>query len=158
MPDWSYWSLNKRRMIESAVVISSKKEFAMVKVYHSDFCNTCSARTLCFGEKRKKGIIIVRNPISAESGDAVEIKIPEEGYNKELIQIFGILLLSSLAGLALGSFAAFLHPLSSTQAGILGFIIGLIAGSFFISRFFRQKKNKLYPVIIKITKKGDSHG
>jgi len=147
-------------MKEKAWVVSSQGELAQVKVNQKEeLCNACSARSLCVGQKQTKGTITVLNPLSAQPGDEVKIEIPEESYNKELILIFGALLSAALFGLALGYLFALLLSFPSSQLSFIGFILGLLMGGFLLFRYFRQIKNKrLYPLIIDITRKGDSHG
>jgi positive regulator of sigma E activity len=147
-------------MKEMAVVCSSQKDFAQVRVeLKEEICPTCSARLLCIGQQEEKGTITVLNPLSAQSGDEVKIEIPEGDYSKELIRLFGVLLIASLSGLALGYLCALFLSLPPSAFSLVGFLLGLLSGGFILFRYFRQtKKNKLYPVITDIIKKGDSYG
>jgi len=147
-------------MKEMAVVCSSQEDFAQVKVELKDeICPSCSARSLCIGQQEEKGTITVLNPLSAQPGDEVKIEIPEGDYSKELIRLFGILLVASLSGLALGYLFALFLSLPPSQLSLLGFLLGLLSGGYILFRYFRQtKKNELYPVITDIIKKGVSHG
>ena len=147
-------------MDEKAIVCSSQGEFAQVKVeLKEEICPTCSARSLCIGQQKEKGTITVRNPLSAHPGDEVKIEIPEGRYSKELIVLFGILLVACIVGLALGYLFALILSLPPSQTSLLGFLLGLLSGGLILFRYFRHpKKNKLYPVITDIIKKGDSHG
>jgi len=155
----SYWTIEKIKMKEKVIIISSQKEFALVKVDQNEFCQKCSARFLCLGGKHNKGTITVLNPLSAQPGDEVNIEIPEGSYSKELIYLFGVLLMSAFSGLFLGYFSTFIFPWPSTQSSFIGFLLGLLSGGLILFCCFRQtKKNKLYPVIINIIKKGDFHG
>jgi positive regulator of sigma E activity len=147
-------------MEEKAVVCASQKDFAQVQVeLKGEICPTCSARSLCVGQQEEKGTITVLNPLSARPGDEVKIEIPEGDYTKELIRLFGILLIGSILGLALGYLLALFLSLPPTPISLLGFLLGLLSGGFILFRQFgRAKKNKLYPVIVDIIRKGDSHG
>ncbi len=147
-------------MEEKAVVCASQKDFAQVKVeVKGEICPACSVRSLCVGQQEEKGTITVLNPVSAQSGDEVKIEIPEGDYTKELIRIFGILLVGIILGLALGYLLALFLSLPPTPISLLGFFLGLLSGGIILFRYFgRKKKNKLYPVIIDIIRKGGSHG
>ncbi len=147
-------------MEEKAVVCTSQKDLAQVKVeVKKEICPTCSARSLCIGQQEEKGTITVLNPMSARPGDQVKIKIPEGYYTKELIRLFGILIIGSILGLGLGYLFALFLSLPPTPVSLLGFFLGLLSGGIILFRHFgRTKKNKLYPVIIDIIRKGDSHG
>jgi positive regulator of sigma E activity len=147
-------------MEEKAVVCSSQKDFAQVKVEVKDeTCPTCPARSFCVGQQEQKGTITVLNSLSARAGDEVKIEIPEGDYTKELIRFFGILLIGSILGLALGYLLALFLSWPPTPISLLGFFLGLLSGGVILFRHFgRTKKNKLYPVIIDIIRKGDSHG
>lgn len=147
-------------MEEKAVVCTSQKDFAQVKVeLKGEICPSCSARSLCIGQQEEKGTITVLNPLSARPGDEVKIEIPEADYSKELIRFFGILLIGSIFGLALGYLFALFLSLPPIPVSLLGFFLGLLSGGLILFRYFRQtKKNKLYPVITDIIGKGDSNG
>lgn len=140
-------------MIESALVISTEETYARVKVSQKEYCDTCSARSLCVGQKQKDGTIIVLNPLSAQEGDTVNIEIPEARYTRELIVLFGVLLIAALSGLILGYLSSFLFNLPSSSTSIAGFLSGLLLGGLFLFIHFRPKnENKLYPVIVAIIK------
>jgi len=143
-----------------AVVCSAQNDLAQVKVeLKTDSCPSCSARSLCFGQQEEKGTITVLNPLSAQPGDEVQIEIPEGGYTRELIMLFGILLLGAIFGLALGYLIALFLSLPPSPFSLLGLFLGLLSGGLVLFRYFRQtKKNTLYPVITGIIKKGDFHG
>ncbi len=147
-------------MKDNGIVISTNKEFAQVEVKCLlESCQNCRARSLCIGQDQSRGMIAVRNPLSALPGDKVQIEIPERQYNKALILLFGSLLTAALLGMALGFLSSSLLPLSSSQASLLGLLLGIILAILWLFRFFRKKnKEILYPVIINITKKGDRHG
>lgn len=153
-------AFGEAEMKEMAVVCSSQKDFAQVKVeLKEEICPSCSARSLCIGKQEEQGTITVLNPLSAQPGDEVKIEIPEGAYNKELIVLFSVLLIASLAGFALGHLFALLLSLPPSRVSLLGFLLGLLSGGFILFRHFRHpKKKKLYPVITDIIKKGDCHG
>lgn len=147
-------------MIENAIVISSREDFAQVKIdLKEELCHSCSARNLCVGKRRENGTITVLNSLSARPGDEVKISIPERSYNKELIILFGALLLISLFGLIFGYLFALILALPASLVSLIGFLVGLLSGGFLLSRYFRQiNRKKLYPSIIDIIRKGGSHG
>lgn len=147
-------------MIEKAIVISSRVDFAQVKIdSKEEICHSCSARSLCVGKQQQNGTITVLNSLSAKPGDEVKISIPEGGYNKALIILFGALLFISLLGLISGYLVALLLALPPSQIGLTGFLLGLLSGGFLLFRYFRRiNKKRLYPSIIEIIKKGDTSG
>jgi positive regulator of sigma E activity len=114
---------------------------------------------LCTGQDKAKGFLAVKNPLKACAGDKVEIDIPETKYNQILILLFGSLLIAALLGMGAGYLLSSLLPLSSSAASLLGLLLAVIGAGCILYRYFRRKlKNKLYPVIINILKKGDCHG
>jgi len=146
-------------MIDDAVVISTQKDMARVKVLASTSCSCCSARVFCQGQKSEEGILTVQNPLQAAPGDKVKIEIPELNYSKETIRIFGFLLVSSLLGLALGYLAAPLLLITRDLSSLVGLLGGLAISLLWLYLLSRgQMKKNLYPVIIDITKKGENHG
>lgn len=147
-------------MKDNGIVISTKEEFAQVEVNcFVESCQNCRASSLCVGQSKSKGQISVKNPLMAHPGDEVKIEIPETKYNRILILLFGILLLSALLGMAAGYLFSSLLPLSSATSSLLGFLLGIILAGFWLFRFFRKKnKGNLYPVITDIVKKGDNNG
>lgn len=148
----------KQKMKEPALLVSTQESLARVKVKQKDFCDTCSARSLCVGQKQKDGTIVVFNPLSAKEGDLVTIEIPESRYTRELIIVFGVLLGASLLGLLIGYISSFLLLFHSLYTSFIGFFSGLVLGGFFLLYYFRHKKeNKLYPVIVEIVKKEDAY-
>ncbi|MGB8951885.1 MAG: SoxR reducing system RseC family protein [Candidatus Aminicenantales bacterium] len=146
-------------MIDDAVVVSTQKDMARVKVTSSSLCCSCSARLICQGQQGEGGTLTVFNPLKAAPGDLVKINIPEAKYNRETLRIFGILLISSLLGLALGYLAAPMLKLPAQAAGFIGLLVGLALGGLGLFRYSRtQNKRKLYPVILAIVHKGETHG
>lgn len=147
-------------MKDKGLVVSTKNNFAQVEVQCLiESCASCSARSLCTGRDRSKGLLEVQNPLDACSGDEVEIEIPETKYNQALILLFGTLLVAALLGMGAGYFLSPIVPMSSSAASLLGLILAVLGTGLFLFRYFR-KKNKIhmYPVIINILNKGDCHG
>jgi len=138
------------------LVISTKEGMAQVEVECLTSCHHCSARILCVGQNRSKGILSALNPLNARPGDEVTIEVPESNYSRSLILLFGVLLASSLLGMGTGSFISNLLKLSSSYASIFGLFLGLFLGGAGLFFYFNKKnKDRLYPVISKIAKKGD---
>lgn len=147
-------------MKDKGLVVSTKNNFAQVEVQCLiESCASCSARSLCIGRDKSKGLLEVQNPLNACTGDEVEIEIPETKYNQALILLFGTLLIAALLGMGAGYFLSPIVPMSSTAASLLGLILAFLGTGLFLFRYFR-KKNKIhmYPVIINILNKGDCHG
>jgi positive regulator of sigma E activity len=150
----------ERKMKDKGLVVATKNDLAKVEVHCLiESCGSCSARSLCTGDDKSKGLLEVQNPIQACTGDEVEIEIPETKYNQALILLFGTLLVAALLGMAAGYLLSPFIPLSSSAASLLSLILAVLTTSLALFRHFR-KKNKLhmYPVIINILKKGDCHG
>ena len=147
-------------MKDKGLVVSTKNNFAQVEVQCLiESCASCSAKSLCTGRDRSKGLLEVQNPLNACTGDEVEIEIPETKYNQALILLFGTLLIAALLGMGSGYFLSPIVPMSSSAASLLGLILAVLGTGLFLFRYFR-KKNKIhmYPVIINILNKGDCHG
>ena len=147
-------------MKDKGLVVATKNDLAQVEVQCLiESCGSCSARSLCAGHDKSKGLLNVQNPLKACTGDEVEIEIPDTKYNQTLILLFGTLLIAALLGMGTGYFLSPLLPLSSSAVSLLGLILAVLGTGLVLFRYFR-KKNKayMYPVIINILKKGDCHG
>ncbi len=140
------------------MVVTTEEDMAQVEVEcFIESCQNCSAQSLCIEKSQSKGLLTVRNPLRAGPGDEVEIDIPDTKYSRALILLFGSLLVASLLGIGLGSLLSPLLPLSSSASSLLGLLLALITAGLVLLRYFRAKnKASLYPVIIGITKKGES--
>jgi positive regulator of sigma E activity len=146
-------------MRDNATVIGVRDNLAWVKVSPRVACCECSARALCAGQKDNDGRLAVCNPLHAAPGDEVEIEVPERNYHRELIAIFGFLLLASLAGLAAGHFLLPLRHAPVAVNGFLGLLAGLALAAYGIFRYYRsQNKTAGFPVIVEVLKKGEFHG
>lgn len=147
-------------MKDRGVVISTHSDLAEVVVECLvEACSSCSAKVICTSQSPSKGRLAVKNPLRASVGDAVEIEIPEQRYNRALILIFSSLILASLSGLGIGSLFSLLFSLSPQTAGIIGFFLALFSAGAWLFRHFRKKNREfLYPVIMNIIHKGDSYG
>ena len=146
-------------MKDNGIVVSIKQDLADVEVQCLVVCHDCSAQSLCIGKKQKKGLLSVKNPIKACPGDEVTLEVPEENYNRALIQVFGTLLAASLLGLGLGVLFSDLLGFRTPESGLVGLLAGLFLGGTGLYFLFRNKnEKKLYPVITNIIKKGDCHG
>ena len=147
-------------MKDKGLVVNTKNDLARVEVQcFIDSCGSCSARSLCTGQDKSKGLLEAKNPLKATVGDEVEIEIPETKYNQALILLFGTLLVAALLGMGAGYLLSPLVPLSSSVTSFFGLILAVLGTGLVLFRYFRKKnKMHLYPVIINILKKGDCHG
>jgi len=146
-------------MKDKGTVVSTENDLARVEVACLEACQECSASSLCIGPKNAAGILSVRNPLHAKTGDRVLISIPESRYSKALILLFGVLLLATLAGMGLGYWMNPILPLSSSASSLLGALLGIaLAGTLLFLRFDKITNESLYPEIIEILHKGDSYG
>jgi positive regulator of sigma E activity len=146
-------------MRDSATVIRVQNGLAWVKVTPKVACCECSARALCSAKQDEDGQLAVRNPVDAHPGDEVEIDVPETDYTRTLSTIFGLLLIGSLAGLALGYILSPVRSLTPGENGLIGLLAGLGLSGLGIHRRYRSGKHDAgWPVIIEIIKKGGFHG
>jgi len=146
-------------MRDNAVVVSVKESLAWVQVTPQVSCTECSARSLCAGHKDGAGRLAVQNPLQARPGDEVEIEVPEANYQKDMMRIFGLLLVASLAGLGLGYAARPLSSLDPASNGLLGLLAGILIAATGLVRYYRAHRRKAgYPVIVEILNRGGSHG
>lgn len=142
-------------MKDKGRVVSTKNDLAQIEVSClTDSCQKCSARNICAGNNQSKGLLTVKNPLNANSGDEVEIEIPDTKYNMALILLFGSLLVASLLGMGVGYVLSPLFPLSSQEMSFFGLLLFLILAGIILWRHFHKKNNTpLYPVIIDIIKR-----
>jgi len=146
-------------MTDNGLVIATEKGLAEVEVSCFEGCLSCSARSLCIGNKKNKGRLSVKNPLQAQPGDEVKVKIPETQYCQALSLLFGGLLVALLVGLGIGYLIATLFFFPLFQASLAGLATGLVFGGLILFIIFRRKnEDQLYPVIIDILKKGDRYG
>ena len=143
-------------MRDKGLVVNTEEDMAQVEVQcFTDFCQNCSAQSLCIGQNQSKGLLMVRNPLRAYPGDEVEVEVPDTKYSRSLILLFGSLLVASLLGIGLGSLLSPFLPFTSSASSFLGFLCALVIVGFVLVRYFREKnKTSLYPVIIGIAKEG----
>ena len=144
-------------MKDKALVVSTQDNLARVEVQcFIESCHDCSARSLCLGQGKRKGLMVARNPLKAQTGDEVEVDIPESKYNQALILIFGTLLASSMLGMGAGYALSLFLSLSSSGAGFSGLLLGvLIAGVWLFRYYHKNRRLRLYPRITRILKRGD---
>jgi positive regulator of sigma E activity len=146
-------------MKDKGWVVSTKNDLAQIEVAClTDSCQKCSAHNICAGNNQSKGLLTVKNPLNATSGDEVEIEIPDTKYNMALILLFGSLLVASLLGMGVGYVLSPLLPLSSQETSFFGLLLFLILAGIILWRHFHKKNNApLYPVIIDIIKNEGSY-
>lgn len=146
-------------MKDNGTVVRLQDSLAWIRVIPKVACCDCSARALCSAKQDEEGTLAVRNPLGARPGDEVEIEVPETAYSRALSTIFGLLLVVTLAGLALGYLLRPVRSLSPAENGLIGFLAGLVLGGLAVHRRYRAgKADASWPVIIAILKKGGSHG
>lgn len=146
-------------MRDNAVVLSVEDNLAWVKVSPLVSCGACSARSLCAGHRDSAGRLAVRNPVQARPGDCVVIEVPETNYHRDLIRMFGFLLVGLLLGLALGYVIRPLGGLGQAENGLLGLVAGLGLSGIGLFYYYRSRKRQPgYPMIVEISDKGGFHG
>ena len=158
MPSGGYIKM-RTSMKDKGTVVSTENDFARVEVACLKACQDCSASGLCIGQKNDRGLLSVKNPLHAKTGDLVFIAIPESHYSKALILLFGVLLFATLAGMGLGYVFSPVLPLSSSGSSLLGVCFGITLAGIGLSRRFKRINNEsLYPQITEILNKGGIHG
>jgi positive regulator of sigma E activity len=145
-------------MKEKGIVLDKEQEKTKIRIFNPELCSHCNVRFFCVGKKSSDDTILVENNIGAEPGDEVEFDVPVKEYNKELIKMFGFLLLGIVGG-AIGGYN--LSPFLSIAKELtilITTIFGLgIMGIFVVSNF-KKKYNSLFPTITRIIKKGEKNG
>ena len=143
-------------MKDKGLVVSTQDNFARVEVQcYIESCHDCSARSLCVGQDKEKGMLVATNPLNAQPGDEVEVDIPETKYNQALILLFGVLLASAVLGMGAGYLLSLFVSLSSSVASFSGLLLGLlIAGGWLFRHFHKDRRFRLYPKITGILKRG----
>jgi positive regulator of sigma E activity len=143
-------------MRDKGLVVSTQDDLARVEVRcFIESCHDCSARSLCLGQDKKKGLLVARNPLEAQAGDEVEVDIPETKYNQALVLLFGVLLAAAILGMGTGYFFSHIFSLSSSMASFSGLLLALlIAGGWLFRYFHKDHGLHLYPEITSILKRG----
>jgi len=134
-------------MRDEALVKKIDGPYAEVLVQPREACHSCAARALCSVNESGEALLRVLNPLEAKPGDLVEIEVPETTYSRQLIFIFGLLILASMAGAILGTILSSWMGLSASLAGGLGFFLGAGLSSIVIWKIFRRPKRCVFPVI-----------
>lgn len=124
--------------------------YAEVFVQPKEACHSCAARALCTINESGEKLLRVLNPLAAQPGDLVEIEVPETAYSRQLILIFGLLILASMAGAILGTIFSSKVGLSTSLTGSIGFFFGAGLGSLIIWQVFRRPKKNIFPIICAI--------
>lgn len=147
-------------MKDKALVISTDKNgTAQVRIDAQKACEECSAYHICKGFKKENGLLTASNPMGAEKGDEVTIRIPEGKYNRDLILLFMTLITALVLGTITGTFLSPLLKWNSSLTGFLGLLLFLLPAGAVLFRYLKKKsKIEHYPVIIDILNKGVRHG
>lgn len=146
-------------MRDEALVKKIDGPYAEVLVQPKEACHRCASRALCSLNETGEAVLRVLNPLAAKPGDVVEIEIPEATYSRQLMLIFGLLILISIAGAGLGTILSTWSGLSVSLAGAIGFFTGASLASLVIWKIFRRPKKTIFPVICAIlNSNGGFHG
>ena len=145
-------------MKEKGIVISKEQDKTKVRISNPELCQHCHIRFFCIGKKDSNGTILVNNPLEAVPGDEVELEIPDIEYNKQMIKIFGLLLLGTVVGAVAGYITSSFFLISKEIITLFTTLVGIFIAGFFI--YFRaiHGYNSLFPKIIRIIKKGENNG
>lgn len=143
-------------MKDKGLVASTQDDLAQVEVQcFIESCHDCSARSLCLGPDKKKGLIVARNPLEAQTGDEVEVDIPESKFNQALILLFGTLLAAAILGMGAGYVLSLFLSFSPSVASFSGLLLGVFISGVCLFRYFHKSHRlRLYPKITRILKRG----
>ena len=144
-------------MKEKGIVLNKEQEKTKIRIFNPELCSHCNVRFFCIGKKNSDNTILAENKVGAEPGDEVEFDIPVEEYNKELIKMFGFLILGIIGGAIAGyNLSPFLF-ISNELTILITTIFGLGIMGVFVVFNFKKKYDSLFPTITRIIKKGEKN-
>ncbi|MGM0419483.1 MAG: SoxR reducing system RseC family protein [Bacillota bacterium] len=144
-------------MEEEAVVISSSRNKAKVRLIKQSACQHCDHECGLAGDSHeiKEIEVEVENPVGADEGERVALEMG----NKEVYFASFLVYLLPLVFMFLGYFLftgplGYFLPLSGEPAGMLGALTFLIASFFSLKRIdnYLNTKSSFHPKITKIIK------
>lgn len=117
---------------EHATVVALDNEYAQLEIIRKKPCGLCGKTRGCgvsmwgklFNHRQKP--LRLHNDIGAKVGDDVVIGIQEDAFLKSTLYLYGIPLMSLLAGAMLGSL--FAQGQSADAYAVTGAVLGLIIG------------------------------
>ncbi len=87
-------------MREKGIVLANKKGYAQIKVNRTTACGSC--RNCSLGEKDSSLKIWAKNPVNANTGQIVEIKLNVSTFLSATLIAYGFPLLAFLTGIIFG--------------------------------------------------------
>jgi positive regulator of sigma E activity len=139
-------------MIERGKVIKNDGERIELEMHTGFSCEGCS---VCFVDKNKRHILQVRQRLSIEPGDLVELEILPEFTIKSAFLLFFFPLLMLVFGYYLFHDLLLLPNIPAIYRGIIGALLGLL-GSYVIvytyDRILRHKSSDNHIRIIRVIK------
>lgn len=146
-------------MIEqSAVVIRTEGENALVEVQRQGACGSCHAKQGCgtgilqssIGRRAMR--MTARNACAAHTGDEVVVAVPERGFIKTAFYTYFLPLLLMLAGAVIAQqFEWSGTGFNSDFGALAGAIAGLVIALLLLRQYAKkiEKNPALHPVIIR---------
>jgi sigma-E factor negative regulatory protein RseC len=131
---------------QDGIVIAVHDDLAEVEGRRQSMCGGCAANGACgtslierfFG--RRQPILTARNPIGAHPGDVVVVGMPESALVGAAIAVYLVPLLTMIAGAIGGDhIASVVVPEFTRGVGVLGGMLGLAFGLWWLARFSRSR-------------------
>lgn len=132
-------------MIETGVVIETRQDQATVAFAMNEACRTCKAGCLLMSSENGRRVLQAHNPVHAQVGDSVHVKISPVSSAGSAAILFLFPLLGMIVGYVVG------QALTGTQAGgMAGTGIALLLafiGVRFLDRMLSRRRG-YEPVIL----------
>lgn len=129
--------------VDTGVVVSCQEDRVRVVVQSRDECGSCSLAQFCAVTRQPSSTLTVISPINVSPGDRVEISIDDSLILKVSAIMYGVPLLTFLAGVFGGygfSLLAGLHG-GTAAAAQIGSGFALLALGVIVSRMMARRLN-----------------
>ena len=140
-------------LIETAEVVESRGDTAVVKTFRSEACHHCAAKGACgvMGGGKEMRVEVLNYP-RASAGDRVELALPESSFVKASAASYMLPLAFIVVGAFLGNAYGPNYGFTSDTAAIVLAAAGLALAIPLIIRINRRLKDKEHyiPRIIRI--------
>lgn len=128
-------------MLDSGVVISTRPGGATVRVQRHAACAQCGlCHRLAHGSREM--LLEARDPIGAQPGDLVRVKVPEVGVVKASFWAYGVPTLGGSLGGILGWYASAALGFASETGVGLGAGAGLVAAYRLVMAYDRRLRSR----------------
>lgn len=143
---------------EIGKIIAVEEDMAWVQTQSKTGCSSCKVSTTCGSGivnkafSHKVFVTPLKNTLSAQINDEVEVGIPEDLVLKASVVVYLLPLLCLILALALSSlFLPNLSELGSIVSAALGLCAGFLGVRWFARH--QSQKQQLEPVLLKIVKR-----